>query len=155
MVDPPRTPQSKQRGRVSPRITLEEVDPSGVRTSFLFLPAMPGPTPPSRLPGQGRDLTGSRSHWREGAARAGVARSGGRPRRALPALEVESGGAVIAAQQIPSFLAAIAAIVVSGPAASPGLLLGPPALFFPIFAPGGSQEGLDLLHTHRTDREGL
>lgn len=154
-MDPPRTPQSKQRGRVSPRITLEEVDPSGVRTSFLFLPAMPGPAPPSRLPGQGRDLTGSRSHWREGAARAGVARSGGRPRRALPALEVESGGAVIAAQQIPSFLAAIAAIVVSGPATSPGLLLGPPALFFPIFAPGGSQEGLDLLHTHRTDTEGL
>lgn len=75
----------------------------------------------------------------------------GGQRRALPALEVESGGAVIAAQQIPSFLAAIAAIVVSGPATSPGLLLGPPALLFPIFALGGSQEGLDLLHgqTHR------
>lgn len=77
----------------------------------------------------------------------------GESAKALPALEVESGGAVIAAQQIPSFLAAIAAIVVSGPATSPGLLLGPPALLLPIFALGGSQEGLDLLHMHtQTER---
>lgn len=55
---------------------------------------------------------------------------------------------MIAAQQVPSFLAAIAAVVVCGPATSPGLLLGPPAPLLPIFALRGSQQGLDLLRTH-------
>lgn len=141
-------PSRKQPGEGSPRplwISLSRNEPEwGLHLVFRRCPLQPAPRPP--LP---RDLTGSGSGRREGA----LGRSGGRERQALPALEVESGGAVIAAQQIPSFFATIAAIVVSGPATSPGLLLGPPALLLPIFALGGSQEGLDLLHMHtQTER---
>lgn len=55
---------------------------------------------------------------------------------------------MIAAQEIPTFLAAIAAVVVGGPAASPGLLLRPPTPLFCLVRLGGSQQSLDLLHTH-------
>lgn len=68
--------------------------------------------------------------------------------QALPALEVEGGWAVVAAQEIPTFLAAIAAVVVGGPAASPGLFLRLPTPFFCLVRLGGSQQSLDLLHTH-------
>lgn len=64
----------------------------------------------------------------------------------VTALEVEGGRAVIAAQEIPTFLAAIAAVVVGGPAASPGLLLGLPTPLFCLVRLGGSQQSLDLLH---------
>lgn len=65
----------------------------------------------------------------------------------LPALEMEGGRAVVAAQEIPAFFAAIAAVVVGGPAASPGLLLGLPTPLLGLIGLGGSQQSLDLLHT--------
>lgn len=79
---------------------------------------------------------------------AGSAKELQRGPQPLPALEVEGGRAVIAAQEIPTFLAAIAAVVVGGPAASPGLLLRLPTPLFCLVRLGGSQQSLDLLHTH-------
>lgn len=73
--------------------------------------------------------------------------SGGGP-QTLPALEMEGGRAVVTAQEVPTFLAAIAAVVVGGPAASPGLLLRLPTPLFGLVRLGGSQQSLDLLHTH-------
>lgn len=66
----------------------------------------------------------------------------------LPALEVEGSRAVVTAQEITTFFAAIAAVVVGGPAASPGLLLRLPTPLFCLVRLGGSQQSLDLLHTH-------
>lgn len=66
----------------------------------------------------------------------------------LPALEMEGGRAVVTAQEITTFFAAIAAVVVGGPAASPGLLLRLPTPLFCLVRLGGSQQSLDLLHTH-------
>ena len=73
--------------------------------------------------------------------------SGGGP-QTLPALEMEGGRAVVTAQEVPTFFAAIAAVVVGGPAASPGLLLRLPTPLFGLVRLGGSQQSLDLLHTH-------
>lgn len=66
----------------------------------------------------------------------------------LPALEMEGGRAVVTTQEVSPFLAAIAAVVVGGPAASPRLLLGLATPLFRLIRLGGSQQSLDLLHTH-------
>lgn len=128
----------------------------------------PGVTPllfPSSRPdpGKSRDRRGARpsgcrqlaaasaryfSRPGEGMYRVRSAKVLQRGPQALPALEVEGGRAVVAAQEIPTFLAAIAAVVVGGPAASPGLFLRLPTPFFCLVRLGGSQQSLDLLHTH-------
>lgn len=55
---------------------------------------------------------------------------------------------MVTAQEIPTFFAAIAAVVVGGPAASPGLFFRLPTPLFCLVRLGGSQQSLDLLHTH-------
>lgn len=80
--------------------------------------------------------------------REGSAKGLRRGPQTLPALEMEGGRAVVTAQEIPTFFAAIAAVVVGGPAASPGLLLRLPTPLFCLVRLGGSQQSLDLLHTH-------
>lgn len=84
----------------------------------------------------------------DGMCSVGSAKELQRGPQPLPALEMEGGRAVIAAQEISTFLAAIAAVVVGGPAASPGLLLRLPTPLFCLVRLGGSQQSLDLLHTH-------
>ena len=55
---------------------------------------------------------------------------------------------MVTAQEVTTFFAAIAAVVVGGPAASPGFLLRLPTSLFCLVRLGGSQQSLDLLHTH-------
>ena len=63
----------------------------------------------------------------------------------LPALEVEGRGAVVAAQEVPSFPTAIAGVVVGGPATSPGVPHVLPTPLVRFFGLRGGQQRLDLL----------
>lgn len=58
---------------------------------------------------------------------------------------MESCGAVVAAQQVSSFPAAVAGVVIGGPSGSPGAPVRFPAPLFPILGFGRCQESLDLL----------
>lgn len=58
---------------------------------------------------------------------------------------MEGSGAVITTQQIPSFPAAVAGIVIGGPAGSPGAPVRFPGLLLSILGLGRRQQSLDLL----------
>lgn len=58
---------------------------------------------------------------------------------------MESSGAVVAAQEVSSFPAAVAGVVIGGPAGSPGAPVRLPAPLFSILGFGRCQKSLDLL----------
>lgn len=58
---------------------------------------------------------------------------------------MEGSGAVITTQQVPSFPAAVAGIVIGGPAGSPGAPVWFLGSLLSIFRLGRSQQSLDLL----------
>lgn len=63
----------------------------------------------------------------------------------VPALQVEGSRAVVAAEEIPSFPAAVAGIVVGGSPRSPGAPVQLSASFLSIFGLGWCEQSLDLL----------
>lgn len=65
--------------------------------------------------------------------------------RHLPALEVEGCGTVVAAQQVSPLSAAVAGVVVGGPAAPPDVSHQLPTALLHLFGLWGRQQGLDLL----------
>lgn len=58
---------------------------------------------------------------------------------------MESSGAVVAAQEVSSFPAAVAGVVIGGPAGSPGAPVRFPTPLFSILRFGRCQKSLDLL----------